>query len=53
MESLEARQAISVITANVAELQELADSAVDPIDKAKALTRLIEQQSRLKSLLSA
>jgi hypothetical protein len=54
MESLEAKQVISVIEANVSELQELAvDVSIDPVDRAIALTRLIEQRNRLKLLLSA
>jgi hypothetical protein len=51
MESLELKHQISLLSANVAELLELVnDLRDDPILRAKALTRLADQQNRLENL---
>jgi prefoldin subunit 5 len=51
MEFLELEQAISVLEANISELKELIQVLeVDPILRAKTLTRLSDQVSRLQIL---
>ena len=51
MEYLELEQAISVLSAHVLELRELVNSLKDdPVDRAKALTRLMDQDFRLENL---
>jgi hypothetical protein len=51
MESLELEQAISVLLANILELQELAKALEgEPIIRAKTLGRLSDQVSRLEIL---
>jgi hypothetical protein len=51
MESVELAQAISLLSANIAELSELVKATdLDPVIRAKTLGRLCEQMSRLEIL---